>query len=59
MASPSVLSSVRLTPAPTSSRKTILASTSHEYRAVLPVAAWALGRLRHVTALPRLERLLA
>jgi HEAT repeat protein/voltage-gated potassium channel Kch len=36
----------------------ILESTSQEYRAVLPVAAQALGRLRHVPALPSLEGLL-
>lgn len=36
----------------------ILESTSQEYRAVLPAAAHALGRLRHVPALTALERLL-
>lgn len=36
----------------------ILESTSQEYRTVLPVAAHALGRLRHVPALTTLERLL-
>ncbi|HVH48080.1 MAG TPA: hypothetical protein VM925_37360 [Labilithrix sp.] len=36
----------------------ILESTSQEYRTVLPVAAYALGRLRHVPALSTLERLL-
>jgi hypothetical protein len=36
----------------------ILESTSQEYRTVLPVAAYALGRLRHVPALSPLERLL-
>lgn len=36
----------------------ILESTSQEYRAVLPAAAQALGRLRHAPALPSLERLL-
>ncbi len=36
----------------------ILESTSQEYRAVLPVAAYALGRLRYVPALASLERLL-
>ncbi|MBX3219279.1 MAG: HEAT repeat domain-containing protein [Labilithrix sp.] len=36
----------------------ILESTSQEYRAVLPAAAHALGRLRHVPALAALERLL-
>jgi hypothetical protein len=36
----------------------ILESTSQEYRAVLPIAAHALGRLRHVPALSGLERLL-
>jgi hypothetical protein len=36
----------------------ILASTSQEYRPVLPYAAWALGRIEHEAALPGLERLL-
>ena len=36
----------------------ILESTSQEYRTVLPAAAYALGRLRHVPALSSLERLL-
>lgn len=36
----------------------ILESTSLEYRAVLPAAAHALGRLRYVPALTALERLL-
>ncbi len=36
----------------------ILDSTSQEYRSVLPLAAYALGRLRHVPALDGLERLL-
>jgi HEAT repeat protein len=36
----------------------LLESTSHEYRAVLPVAAYALGQLRTVEALAPLERLL-
>lgn len=36
----------------------ILESTSQEYRSVLPSAAFALGRLRHVPALTALERLL-
>ncbi len=36
----------------------ILESTSLEYRAVLPTAAWALGRIRHAPALVTLERLL-
>ncbi len=35
----------------------ILESKSNEYRHVLPVAAWAMGRLRHLPALPALERL--
>lgn len=37
----------------------ILESTSQEYRTILPLAAWALGRLEHAPALPILERLLA
>ncbi|MBX3191238.1 MAG: hypothetical protein KF819_29845 [Labilithrix sp.] len=37
----------------------VLESRSHEYRAILPVAAWALGRIRHVPALATLDRLLA
>jgi HEAT repeat protein len=36
----------------------LLESTSHEYRAVLPVAAYALGQLRTVEALAPIERLL-
>jgi HEAT repeat protein len=36
----------------------MLASTSQEYRPVLPYAAWALGRIAHEGALPGLERLL-
>lgn len=36
----------------------ILESTSQEYRAILPVAAYALGKLRHGPALPLLDRLL-
>lgn len=36
----------------------ILESTSQEYRAVLPLAAWALGRIAHLPALRALERLL-
>jgi HEAT repeat protein len=36
----------------------ILESTSLEYRAILPTAAWALGRIRHLPALTTLERLL-
>jgi HEAT repeat protein len=36
----------------------VLEATSQEYRAVLPVAAWALGRIRHLPALTTLERLL-
>jgi HEAT repeat protein len=35
----------------------ILESKSNEYRHVLPIAAWASGRLRHGPALPALERL--
>ena len=37
----------------------VLESTSQEYRAILPIAAWALGRIRHLPALGTLERLLA
>ena len=37
----------------------VLESTSQEYRAVLPLAAWSLGRIRHVPALATLERLLS
>lgn len=37
----------------------VLSSTSQEYRAILPQAAWALGRIRHLPALTTLERLLA
>jgi hypothetical protein len=37
----------------------VLEATSQEYRAILPVAAWALGRIRHLPALATLERLLA
>jgi hypothetical protein len=36
----------------------VLSSTSQEYRAILPVAAWALGRIHHLPALATLERLL-
>lgn len=36
----------------------ILEARSQEYRAVLPWAAWALGRIRHVPAFATLERLL-
>lgn len=36
----------------------VLESTSQEYRAILPIAAYALGRLRHVPSLTSLERLL-
>ncbi len=36
----------------------VLGSTSQEYRAILPHAAWALGRIRHLPALATLERLL-
>lgn len=37
----------------------VLSSTSQEYRAILPQAAWALGRIRHLPALTTLERLFA
>ena len=37
----------------------VLESTSQEYRAILPLAAWSLGRIRHLPALSTLERLLA
>jgi HEAT repeat protein len=37
----------------------VLEATSQEYRAILPVAAWALGRIRHLPALATLERLLS
>jgi hypothetical protein len=37
----------------------VLSSTSQEYRAILPVAAWALGRIHHLPALATLERLLS
>jgi HEAT repeat protein len=37
----------------------VLESTSQEYRAILPLAAWALGRIRHLPALTTLERLLS
>ena len=37
----------------------VLSSTSQEYRAILPVAAWALGRIHHLPALSTLERLLS
>lgn len=36
----------------------ILESTSQEYRASLPLAAWALGRIAHLPALRALERIL-
>jgi hypothetical protein len=36
----------------------VLEATSQEYRAVLPLAAWALGRVRYAPALSTLERLL-
>lgn len=36
----------------------ILESTSQEYRTVLPIAAWALGRVGHLPALRALERFL-
>lgn len=35
----------------------ILEATSNEYKPVKPVAAWAAGRLRHLPALPALERI--
>jgi hypothetical protein len=37
----------------------VLESTSQEYRAILPLAAWALGRIHHLPALGTLERLLS
>jgi hypothetical protein len=37
----------------------VLSSTSQEYRAILPIAAWALGRIHHLPALATLERLLS
>ena len=37
----------------------VLESTSQEYRAILPLAAWSLGRIRHLPALATLERLLS
>lgn len=37
----------------------VLEATSQEYRAILPVAAWALGRIQHLPALATLERLLS
>ncbi len=37
----------------------VLSSTSQEYRAILPGAAWALGRIHHLPALATLERLLS
>ncbi|MDB4938610.1 MAG: hypothetical protein JWP87_5582 [Labilithrix sp.] len=37
----------------------VLEATSQEYRAILPVAAWSLGRIRHLPALATLERLLS
>lgn len=37
----------------------ILEATSQEYRAVQPLAAFALGRLRHAVAMPTFEALLA
>jgi hypothetical protein len=37
----------------------VLEARSQEYRAILPVAAWALGRIRHLPALTTLERLLS
>ena len=37
----------------------VVSSTSQEYRAILPVAAWALGRIHHLPALDTLERLLS
>ena len=36
----------------------VLEATSQEYRAVLPIAAWALGRIRYLPALDTLQRLL-
>lgn len=37
----------------------VLQSTSQEYKAILPVAAWALGRISHLPALTTLEHLLS
>ncbi len=37
----------------------VLESRSQEYRAILPMAAWAIGRIHHLPALGTLERLLA
>ena len=37
----------------------VLESTSQEYKAISPVAAWALGRIHHLPALATLEHLLA
>ena len=37
----------------------VLDSTSQEYRAILPTAAWAIGRIHHLDALGTLERLLS
>ncbi|HSO36172.1 MAG TPA: hypothetical protein VLT33_26775, partial [Labilithrix sp.] len=37
----------------------VLEATSQEYRAILPIAAWALGRIHHLPALGTLERLLS
>lgn len=37
----------------------VLGATSQEYRAILPLAAWSLGRIRHLPALGTLERLLS
>ena len=36
----------------------VLGSNGQEYRAILPIAAWSLGRIAHAPALPTLERLL-
>jgi len=37
----------------------VLEERSQEYRAILPIAAWALGRIHHLPALPTFERLLS
>lgn len=37
----------------------VLEATSQEYRAILPIAAWAVGRIRHLPALATLARLLS
>lgn len=37
----------------------VLEAKSQEYRAIVPLAAWAVGRIRYLPALPTLERLLS